>query len=254
MKHHHYTTVLLFALAIAGTLSAQPRKKITVSGKGFPKTEEVYYVLKDDNTKKDGPYEVIRGGNVVCSGFYKDDQKDSVWEVYSFNNILLSRKWYQQGKRTGKWEFFTRSGEDAWTYDFNTHVLTGQPTIRSPKTDTATYLYLSPSGSWIRDSLDKAPIVLYSSGEWMRFLNTNLRYPDEAVNHNDQGEVDINITVDENGDAADYRVVKSATPALDAEALRVVKKFNFEFIPAEKDGKKVRMQYRVPLVFKLEVH
>ena len=247
-----FLTTLLFALVIAGPLSAQPRKKVTVTGKGFPKTEEVYYVLKDDNTKKDGPYEVIRNENVVLSGFYKNDQKDSVWEVYAPNNILLSRKWYQQGKRTGKWEFFTRAGEVDWTYDFNTNVLVRTPSERSKIKDTATYFYMSPSGSWVRDSLDRVPVALYSSGEWLRYLNTNLRYPDEAVNHNEQGQVIINITVDETGDAVDYTVGKSATPALDAEALRVVRKFNPEFVPAEKDGKKVRVQCRMPLVFKLE--
>ncbi len=198
-----YPTTLLIALAIAGALSAQPRKKVTISGKGFPKTEEVYYVLKDDNTKKDGPYEVIRNENIVLSGFYKNDQKDSVWEVYAPNNILLSRKWYQQGKRTGKWEFFTRAGEVDWTYDFNTNVLVRTPSGRSKITDTATYFYMSPSGNWVRDSLDRVPVALYSSGEWLRYLNTNLRYPDEAVNHNEQGQVIINITVDETGDAVD---------------------------------------------------
>lgn len=60
------------------------------------------------------------------------------------------------------------------------------------------------------------------------------------------------MVVGENGNVTDYGVIQSAAPSLDAEALRVAKLFPHEFVPAEKDGKKVKAQFQQPIVFRLE--
>jgi hypothetical protein len=47
----------------------------------------------------------------------------------------------------------------------------------------------------------------------------------------------------------DYSVGEVIYRALDEEALRVVKLFQPEFLPAGKDGKKVQSKVRIPIVF-----
>jgi len=71
-----------------------------------------------------------------------------------------------------------------------------------------------------------------------------LRYPDEGLNKNLQGEVVISITVDEKGAITNYDLVKTAYPCLDQEALRIIKPYPFEVIPAENDGKKIKAKSR----------
>jgi TonB family protein len=242
-------TALFLALTITATSFAQDRKKITHKWQNtYPMISEVFYVQKADRTKKDGPYQMLREGRLLVSGYYNNDQKDSVWEMYGSNSILISRKWYHQGEKTGKWEFFTRTGEPDWTYDFNTQTLTH---LRSPRVDTATFYYLTDTGDWVRDRLDRGPTGLFSQQEYASYMNRSFRYPVEAFRANQQGKVIISITVDEKGNAADYTVSQHASPALDEEALRVVKGFSQEFLPAKKDGKTVKTLYLSPVVFKL---
>jgi TonB family protein len=79
-----------------------------------------------------------------------------------------------------------------------------------------------------------------------------LRYPQDAIDKNKMGKSVIEVTVDENGDAIDYRIAETAWPSLGAEALRMVKLFQPEFIPAEKDGKKVKSKVGVTITNRLE--
>ena len=86
----------------------------------------------------------------------------------------------------------------------------------------------------------------------LQFLNRTLRYPDDAVNNEKMGDVVVGIVVNEDGTIADYPVLKAAYPSLDAEALRILKLYPFEFIPAEKGGKKIKSQFPLTIRFKLE--
>lgn len=243
-------SVLLLTLVFAGPLHAQNRKMTTNSpANTYPKQKEVFYVLADDLTKKDGAYQYFRADKLIISGYYKNDQKDSLWEYYNFNTALISRKRYVQGKKTGKWEFFTPGGEPDWSYDFNTNTVAW---LKSQPSDTATFLYLTDGGVWERARLDKAPLALNSQQEWLSYLNRTFRYPNEAIDKHQQGVVVVYITVDENGNPSDYSISEGNVPVLNEEALRVIKAFHHEFIPAEKNRKKIKSQYRTSVTFRLE--
>ena len=241
---------LLLLTVTAGTAFTQERKKVTdESGTKYARISETYYVLKSDPGTKDGPYQMTLRDKLILTGFFDHGQKDSLWEAYNNAHILVSKKWYARGKTTGKWEMFNWKGEPEYSYDFTTGTLTYP---EDHKADTATFFYLTASGEWTRTQLDKDPIPLYSSGEWLFYLLHNFRYPDDAVNNEIQGTVVIGITVDEEGLATNYAVFKSAVPVLDKEALRVVSTFQHLFVPAEKDGKKVKSLFLRPVRFKLE--
>jgi TonB family protein len=244
---------LLLLMLTASTAMSQERKKVTEeSGTKGSGTSEVYYVLKSDPGIKDGPYQVMFRDKLILSGFYDHGQKDSLWEAYtnlqSFH-ILISKKWYAQGKMTGKWEMFNQQGKPEHSYDFSTGALIYP---EGHKADTSTFIYQTATGDWSRARLDKNPVPLYSSGEWLSYLNRSFRYPDDAVNNEIQGAVVISMTVDEEGHATNYTVFKSAAPVLDKEALQVISEFQHLFVPAEKDGKKVKVLFLQTLMFKLE--
>lgn len=253
MKRHHLNLLLLSILLSTSTFS-QDRKKITNSiGDKYALTKETYYVLKSDNTIKDGPYQLVQRDLLTQSGTYTNGQKDSIWEYYAYdrlkNQIVLSRKWYAQGQKTGKWEFFNLDGNKEAAYDFTTDQVTYPP---SSQRDTTTYYYQTSSGDWVRGNLDTNPIKLYGSAEWQRYLNRNFRYPNEAVEKELMGIVLISIMVDENGEPSNFAVFQKAAPSLDKEALRVVSAYDHAFTPAIKDGKKVKSLYIIPITFKLE--
>ncbi|HEY4205462.1 MAG TPA: energy transducer TonB [Puia sp.] len=244
----YYLSFLLFLTA--ATAFSQERKQVTdLSGDKFRRTKEVYSVLRADKSVKDGPYQQWLNDQLVLSGYYKNGQKDSVWESYS-RQTLLSRKWYDEGRMTGKWEFFNYKGDPNYTYDFTTGK--ASYTAAGPASDTATHFYRNDAGQWVRGRLDQDIVALFSPGDWLTFLNRNLRYPDEALIRGEQGKVIISMVVDTNGQASNYTVYTSVSPSLDKEALRVVSAYENIFAPALKDGKKVGSIYLQPLTFKME--
>ena len=84
----------------------------------------------------------------------------------------------------------------------------------------------------------------------MKFLQTNIKYPEEAKKKGTQGRVVVQFVVEKDGSIVESKVVKSVSPELDAEALRVVKAMP-KWIPGEQRGKKVRVLFTLPVSFKI---
>ncbi|OSZ78935.1 hypothetical protein CAP35_12010 [Chitinophagaceae bacterium IBVUCB1] len=96
--------------------------------------------------------------------------------------------------------------------------------------------------------VDKMPLF---KGDYQDFLFRTLNYPQEAIDNNIEGKVDIGFIVDENGKIKDVQVkTKDANPILSKEAKRVVEKMEI-LKPAEKNGKKVAVELILPINFKL---
>jgi len=247
MRPYNLTLLLLL---IAASAFSQQRKQVTNELDKPRKIKEIYFVLRSDNTVRDGPYQELRNDRLMVSGYYKNGQKDSVWQAYSNTQAVTSRKWYDKGRMVGKWEFFNWNGDPTYTYDFSTDKVTWSP--GSPRSDTVTRFYRNDAGEWVRGRLDQDIVPLFGPSEWLSYVNSTFRYPVEAIDKNQQGKVIISMIVDENGQASDYAVSTSVAPSLDSEALRVVSSHENLFAPGQKDGKKVRSIHFQPMVFKLE--
>lgn len=235
-------TPLLILLFIAIKSFSQETKEIVK--RSGDKEKKVYTVLKENKTIKHGLYKQYYYDNLVVSGFYKMDKKDSVWERYTSKGSVLSKRIYSDGKKTGTWEFY-KNGDIEWQYDFNK-----DSSVKRPN-GSPVYSYQSVNGEWIQGQADREPVWLCSPREWQYFLTRTLRYPSDAIDKNKMGKVLVEITIDENGDAIDYAIAESAYASLDAEAIRVMELFQPEFSPTEKDGKKLKIKIKLPITFRL---
>lgn len=86
--------------------------------------------------------------------------------------------------------------------------------------------------------------------ELLKTLGMNLRYPAEAMATNIQSRVVVRFVVTEKGKIASPEVIKSVSPELDAEAIRVLQTLS-DFNPGTIDGKPVSVYYTLPITFKL---
>ena len=84
---------------------------------------------------------------------------------------------------------------------------------------------------------------------WQRFLNKNVRYPEQAVEQEIQGPVVVQFIVDKEGNVSDV-VALSGPDELRAEAVRVIKKSG-KWTPAIQNGTKVKSYKKQPIVFRL---
>ena len=84
----------------------------------------------------------------------------------------------------------------------------------------------------------------------LHFLQTNLRYPAEAREAGIQGTVFVTFVVEKDGDISDVRVLRGIGGGCDEEAVRVVKEMP-AWEPGVQRGEKVRVQFNLPIRFKL---
>ncbi len=84
----------------------------------------------------------------------------------------------------------------------------------------------------------------------MNFVQKNVNYPDYERENDIQGRVIVGFIVNEDGSVSDVSVKKGVSPGLDAEAMRVVRLMP-KFKPGTQQGKVVRVQFVMPLMFKL---
>ena len=115
--------------------------------------------------------------------------------------------------------------------------------------------YDSPSsskspGSDAFDVVEEMPVYPGGMPAMMDFFNKNMKYPKEAFDAKQEGRVIAQFVVEKDGSITDAHIVKSVSPALDAEALRIVNAMP-NWTPGRQNGKPVRVKYTVPISFKL---
>lgn len=87
--------------------------------------------------------------------------------------------------------------------------------------------------------------------EMLKFLQDNLKYPENAMKNNVQGRVIVQFVVEKDGTPTEFKVLRSVDPDLDAEALRVLQTMP-KWKPGMQRGEVVRVKYTVPVSFKLQ--
>ena len=86
--------------------------------------------------------------------------------------------------------------------------------------------------------------------EFMKWLTKNLSYPVIAQQQKIQGKVLVSFIINKDGTISNPKVVKSVSPELDREALRVIRIMP-KWKPGEDHGKPCRTYFCIPVVFKL---
>lgn len=101
---------------------------------------------------------------------------------------------------------------------------------------------------------DYRPMFLNSSdpGQFLeKWVYQYLKYPQSAVRDGIQGRVMVEFVIGTDGKVTDVKVVKSVSPELDAEAVKVVSA-SPKWKPARLKGEKVRCSMTIPVEFRLE--
>ena len=88
------------------------------------------------------------------------------------------------------------------------------------------------------------------ANEFSKWVNSQLKYPEQAKKDKIQGRVTLQFTVGADGVVRDARVIRGAHELLDAEALRVVSA-SPKWEPGVQNGEPVNVTYTFPVIFQL---
>ena len=103
----------------------------------------------------------------------------------------------------------------------------------------------------VYEVVEQMPSFPGGNAAMMRYLAENIKYPVSAQKAKDQGRVVVQFIVEKDGTVTGVKTVRSVTPTLDAEAVRVIKAMP-KWTPGKQGGEFVRVKYNVPVSFKLQ--
>jgi len=87
--------------------------------------------------------------------------------------------------------------------------------------------------------------------EMIRFIHSNLVYPQDAIEMNEQGKVYVTFVVEKDGSLSNIAIARGVYQSLDREASRIVRKMP-KWIPGEVKYQKVRTRMMLPINFVLQ--
>lgn len=109
---------------------------------------------------------------------------------------------------------------------------------------------VSQTDQKVFDTVEQMPEYPGGMQAMIEFLQTNMKYPEDAAKQKVEGRVMVEFVVETDGSVSDVHVAKQVFPSLDAEAIRVVQAMP-KWTPGKKKGKVVRVKYNLPIVFRM---
>lgn len=107
------------------------------------------------------------------------------------------------------------------------------------------------SDNKVYEKVEQMPSFPGGEAALMRYLSSNVHYPVVAEENGVQGKVFLTFVIERDGSITDVKVVKSVDPALDKEAVRVIKNMP-QWRAGTQDGKPVCVKITMPIIFRLE--
>ena len=96
--------------------------------------------------------------------------------------------------------------------------------------------------------VEEQPMFPGGMEELMKYLQKEIKYPQEAIDKGIGGKVIVQFVVNTDGSICNDSVVKSVDPILDAEAIRVVRSMP-NWTPGKQRGEPVRVRFTMPVAF-----
>jgi len=100
------------------------------------------------------------------------------------------------------------------------------------------------------DVVEKMPEFPGGIEELMKFLSSNIKYPEVAHKARVQGRVIVQFIIESDGSVSSPKILKSVSEELDAEALRCINAMP-KWKPGMQNEQPVRVKYTIPITFRL---
>jgi periplasmic protein TonB len=108
-----------------------------------------------------------------------------------------------------------------------------------------------PNADGVYYEVDVMPEFPGGTTALMDFIVKNTKYPEQAKKDSITGKVFVQFVINEAGKVGNAKVLKSANPLLDAEALRVINTMP-AWTPGKNKGVVVKVAFTLPIMFALK--
>ena len=226
----------------------------------FPETKQITHLITYNSihqNEKHGPYkEWLDDGTLYVNGryshnvqsglwlvdgktgYYLNGEKDGLWENYNGFNELLSTEMYEHGKLNG------------WTFNYDSTGI---------KKDSVLYIkgeyvlkdVIAKDGKSIIKVSETKPQFKKGQVAFYEYLNSNIKYPNDAKKHGITGKAIMEFTIEKNGEVTDIKVIRGLCNSITGVCYELFKTMP-DWSPGMQNGIPVRVQYSLPITFNLE--
>ncbi len=101
------------------------------------------------------------------------------------------------------------------------------------------------------ETLESAEFKKCATKNLLQFVYTNIKYPEVSRDNGVEGTALVRFVVDKEGKVTSPEIIKSVSPDIDAEVLRIMNLMP-DWNPGEQEGKRVSTYFNLPVKFKLQ--
>jgi TonB family protein len=231
---------------------------------GTTKDKAEYYRKQFKENNGWGIIVYYKSGTVQMKGVCSDDAcniQNGTFTWYNKNGIIGRSVNYVNGKKTGEEVLYYTNGNkqlesnykmDRWDGECIGYYESGKVSARAQYKNGE-----QVSGNYFNEdgTPNKSITVFYraasfpaAEGTVGQYLSKNLAYPKSAEKNNKQGQVVVDFIVKKDGSIDEITISKTVDPALDKEALRVIKKMP-KWTPAIAGGLVSDSYMKQPITF-----
>lgn len=215
-------------------------------------------------------------GIKLKEGSYKEDKENGIWKYYDrTEGHLSSCGMYLNGQKEGDWIYYTELGDTSEVYQYERGLREGKYiAYDSLGIITKTAIYGSDSliseeifdTSYIRKEQivetlphlkqcarieDKRERRICSDQSLLKYIYGSIRYPAKARELGIEGRAAARFVVNKDGSISDLVMLAGICDDIKKECLRVIKDMP-QWSPGTQDGIPVKVEYTLPIVFRLE--
>ncbi len=219
------------------------QKTIKVKKFSGPRGEikEVYEILNNDSTIKNGVYKKYRNGNLIEDGFYLNNQKDGGW-AYFFNGYVYISGMYKSGTKTGLWRFSAK-GKIVQTFNFSDSTVMDM--IKGELIPRAKVDMKNMNGD-----IEVMPTILGGEICLISKITNDAVYPQEAYKLKLNANVPVQFVIEKDGSISNIKSKSYVGYGFDEAAEEVIRNLDLIILPATQNGNPVRVQFSLPIRFK----
>jgi hypothetical protein len=174
--------------------------------------------------------------------------------TYSANGLLDTIGMYKNGQRSGYWFFFTGPGRKTGKqYYADGKLLSAEDSLRIKHKVDSVAMSIKKDTVMVFQKVEVESEFIGGPAAWLKYLNHNLRYPDDEVDKNIQGQVIVAFIVDKSGviQPNSISLDRSVDFGIDEEAIRVILSSANSWTPAMQNGRQVKSYKKQPINFGL---
>ena len=132
------------------------------------------------------------------------------------------------------------AGDDEHSWKASTATYPDNPAEKKSK----------PDKNGVYQLVEEMPEFPGGMDAMMKYLSENIKYPEDAIEKNQAGRVFVSFVVGTDGSINEATILRGVCESIDKEALRVVNAMP-KWTPGKVKGEPVKVEYNLPIVFKL---